>query len=472
MKTGPNGASQPARQTASQATTTPAPDRAKRWRRRLRRVAVASVITLLAAYLIVWWVALRIVEHPSWPPPADAVTAAQAQAVTEEFARRDDPGRDDVAIPFAPATASGVQLFLDGPEFFPAMLADIDAAEGSIHLQMFGMTQGNIAAQFTAALSRKAQSGIEVRMIVDFYGAKVDAESSMYFDDLTAAGVEVVVNNVFPLDRDGPLDEHDIDWRQDEVGQSDHRKAMVVDGRIGWVGGAGFQDHFNGGIFHDVFVRVEGDVVHQMQAAFLTSFHALGGPVSGEPGSLAAYFPAPDDPGTIRTTLLQNIPGGFLPGTQASRAIIEDATTRLDIMNPYFTDPGMLDRIVDAAERGVAVRLLVSERSNNAPADAALKHQYGRLLDAGVEIWEYPVTMHAKVTIADDAMIVGTINYDAWALYRNLEIALLFEDAEVATMGVTKFVELDIARSQPSEITGGLTDRFRHWFWDKFVYFL
>jgi len=279
----------------------------------LRRVAVASVITLLAAYLIVWWVALRIVEHPSWPPPADAVTASQAQAVTEEFARRDDPGRDDVAIPFAPATASDIQLFLDGPEFFPAMLADIDAAEGSIHLQMFGMTEGDIAAQFTAALARRAQSGIDVRMIVDFYGAKVDAESSPYFDELTAAGVEVVVNNVFPLDRDGLVDEHAIDWRQDEVGQSDHRKAMVVDGRIGWVGGAGFQDHFNGGTFHDVFVRVEGDVVRQMQAAFLTSFCSLGGPVSGEPGSLEAYFPALADPGTIRTTLLQNIPAGSCP---------------------------------------------------------------------------------------------------------------------------------------------------------------
>ncbi len=209
-----------------------------------------------------------------------------------------------------------------------------------------------------------------------------------------------------------------------------------------------------------------------MQAAFLTSFHALGGPVASEPRSLSVYFPAPLDPGTIRTTLLQNIPGGFLPGTQASRAIIENATTRLDIMNPYFTDPGMLDRIVDAAGRGVDVRLLVSERSNNAPADAALKHQYGRLLDAGVEIWEYPVTMQAKVTIADDAMIVGTINYDAWALYRNLEVALLFEDAAIANRGVTEFVEPDIAVSRPAEVPNGLTDRLEHWFWDKFDYFL
>ncbi len=472
METARSEAIQPAAHDATAIRSVTAPDRPKRWRRRARRFGLTLIVTLVAAYLIVWWVALRIVEHPSWPPPADAVTAAQAQATTEEFARRDDPGRDDVAIPFAPSTASDVQLFLDGPEFFPAMLADIETAEGSIHLQMFGMTEGEIAAQFSAALAEKSQSGVEVRLIVDFYGAKVGAESQPYFDEMTGAGVEVVVNNVFPPDRDGPLGDDGVDRKQDEVGQSDHRKAMVVDGRIGWVGGAGFQDHFNGGTFHDVFARVEGDVVRQMQAAFLTSFRSLGGPVSGEPGSLETYFPVPADPGTIRTTLLQNIPGGFLPGTQASRALIENATTRLDIMNPYFTDPGMLDRIVDAAERGVTVRLLVSERSNNAPADAALKHEYGRLIDAGVEIWEYPVTMHAKVTIADEAMIVGTINYDAWALYRNLEIALLFEDQAVAEMGVAQFVEPDIARSQPGEVPGGLTDRFRHWFWDKFVYFL
>jgi cardiolipin synthase len=337
---------------------------------------------------------------------------------------------------------------------------------------MFGITKGDIAQQFSDALVRRSEAGVEVRLIVDYYGAKVDSQSKPYFEAMSAAGIEIVVNNVFPVDRDGLFGDLSIDWRQDEVGQSDHRKAMVVDGRIGWVGGAGFQDHFNGGTFHDTFVRVEGNVVRQMQAAFLTSFHSFGGPLSGDPGSLEAYFPAPEDPGTIRTTLLQNIPGGFLPGTQASQAIIEAATTRLDIMNPYFTDAGMLDRILDAAERGVQVRLLVSAKSNNEPADAALKHEYGRLLDAGVEIWEYPVTMHAKVTIADDAMIVGTINYDAWALYRNLEIALLFENATVANEGVAHFVEPDIERSEPGEAPDGRIERLKGWFWDKLTYFL
>jgi cardiolipin synthase len=449
--------------------TTPSQGRAKRW---LRRLLFTLLSVVLALYLIVWRVALRIVEHPSWPPPADAMTPDQAQSVTEAFARKGDRDRQDVAIAYAPTTASDVRLFLDGPQFFPAMLDDIATARDSIHMQMFGITPGEIADQFVDALVEQANARVEVRVSVDYYGAKVSTQSKPYFDALRNAGVEVVVNNEWPMDRDGLYGEQAVDWLSDEVGKADHRKMLVIDGRVGWVGGAGLQDHFNASTFRDVFVRVEGTIVRQMQAVFLTSFVALGGPLDGEPGALAAYFPAPRDPGTIRTTLLQNIPNGFLPGTQASREIIEQATTRLDILNPYFTDPGIVDRVVAAAERGVRVRLLVSAQSNNEPADAALKHEYGRLLKAGVEIWEYPVTMHAKVTIADDAMIVGTINYDAWALYRNLEIALLFEDATAADMGVTQFVVPNIANSTPGEVPTGRRERVENWIWDKLTYFL
>src|SRR5262249_28229941 len=124
-------------------------------------------------------------------------------------------------------------------------------------------------------------------------------------------------------------------------------------------------------------------------------------------------FPAPADPGTVPTTLLQNVPGGYLAGTQATREAIERARTRLDIMNPYLSDDGMLDRIVAAGKRGVAVRILVPGQSNNPPAQHALEAHYGRLLDSGAQIWEYPTIMHAKVIVADDITIVGTINLDA-----------------------------------------------------------
>ena len=448
------------------------PKRPRRWNRWIGRVGYTTSVVLVVICLVVWWVALRIVEHPSWPPPADAVTPAQAQGTTEEFARQEDPGLDDLAIPFAPATASEVAFFRDGTEYFPGMLADIGAAQHSIHFIMFGITRGEISQAFVDALVERSRASVEVRLIVDGYGAKVDGQSEPYFDAMTDAGIEVVVNDIFPLDRDGVLDEESLDWRQDEVGRADHRKVLVVDGMLGWIGGGGMQDHFNGGRFHDVFARVEGDVVRQMQVLFLTGFRALGGPLPGEPGSLAAYFPVPADPGTIRATLLQNLPGGFLPATQASRAIIDAANERLDVMNPYLTDPDMIDCLIAAAERGVKVRIVVPGISNNVPADAALRHTFPRLLDAGVEIWEYPIVMHAKVMIADDAVIVGSLNYDAWALYRNLEAALLIEDSAVADTAVAEMVDLDVAISRPGEVPEGTIDRIAGWIWDKLVYFL
>jgi cardiolipin synthase len=363
-------------------------------------------------------------------------------------------------------------LFVEGNQFFPAMLDEIDAAMHSIHLTMFTFTPGEWGSRFAGALMRKSREGVEVRLTVDRYGAKVISTSEHMFRDMADAGVQIVVNDVFPLQAEGLLPDREVTLRQDEIGRVDHRKMIVIDGRAGWIGGAGFEDHFVAGGFHDVFVRVEGDIVRQMQAVFLTSFRAYGGSITDAPGALAPYFPVPRQAGTIRVTLLQNIPGGFVPGTQASREVIEHAVGRLDIMNPYITDAGMIERIVDAADRGVAVRLLTSEASNNEPADAALKHEYPRLLDAGVEIWENPAVMHAKVTVTDTTAIIGSINYDAWALYRNLEIALLFEDDAVADNVRATFVEPDIATSRPGTPATSRGEKIENWFWDKLTYFL
>ena len=95
-------------------------------------------------------------------------------------------------------------------------------------------------------------------------------------------------------------------------------------------------------------------------------------------------------------------------------------------MNAYLTDRDMLERFLAAARRGVAVRLVVSQASNNTQASAALRHRYDDLIGAGVEIWELPGTVvHAKVVVADDVASFGTVNLDSWALYRNSEIAMI-----------------------------------------------
>ena len=148
--------------------------------------------------------------------------------------------------------------------------------------------------QMARLLERKLEEGVEVRVIVDRYGSRPYADAREMFTRLARAGAQIVVNDVFPLDRDGlfPDDQH-FDWHQDEVGRADHRKLYVVDGAIAWTGRAS-RDHFRDGGFHDVMTRVTGDVVRQAQTAFLTSFRGHDGPL---PADLSTYFRSRPTPG-------------------------------------------------------------------------------------------------------------------------------------------------------------------------------
>ena len=253
------------------------------------------------------------------------------------------------------------------------------------------------------------------------------------FTRLADAGAQIVVNDTFPLDEDGLYpNQRKLDWTQDDVGRADHRKLYVIDGNVAWIGGAGVEDHFENGGFHDVMVRVTGNVVRQAQALFLMSFRGHGGPL---PADLSKYFPKQPEAGRIPIALLQVVPGGFMSATQAIRQLIDHARTRLDIMNPYFTDADMIQRVIAAAKRGVKVRIVVSEKSNNTQATAALKHHYDALIDAGAKIYEYPgAVVHAKVVVADNTVVFGTVNFDAWALYRNYEVAMMARSAAVANL--------------------------------------
>lgn len=437
------------------------------WRQRIRRGFMVFLALLAVIYTVVWWNVLRIVEHDSWPPPTDAVTPAQAQQVTEEFISREGVRRDDVAIPYAPATASDVQLFLNGTQFYPSMIEDIEAAEHSVHVLMFGFTPGGWGDTFADLLIARSEAGIEVRVSVDSQGSKADSRHNAFYQRMADAGIQIVINDALPVQAHGEFPDRQQTFRQDEIGSSDHRKMLLIDGKIAWVGGAGLENHFYDGGWLDTYSRVEGDVVRQLQAVFITSFYAYGGSV---PDNLDAYFPDPEDAGDIRVTVLQNIPGGFVAATQASEVLIDGSDETLDIMNAYFTHDGMIDRIADAAERGVKVRIVASQDSNVFPAQYAFQSQYDRLQGLGVEIWEVPGVLHAKVSVTEDLLILGSVNYDAWALYRNLELALLFEDEGVADDARAQLIEPTISTGIPGEAPDGLREEIpaKFWWWLRY----
>ena len=424
---------------------------------RHRARTALGILGLVAAlfFVLVFRQVLGITQRPSWPPPANAVSAAGAEAATEEFAARGGTRPHDADLDFAWSTAATIEPWVEGKSFFPRIFADVEAARSSVHILMFGWREGEVGTEMADLLARKIAEGVEVRVIVDAFGSRPNGAAREMFTGLAEAGAQIVVNDVLPVDRDGLYpDDRQLDWRQDEVGRADHRKLYVIDGMTAWTGGAGLEDHFEDGGFHDVMVRVTGDVVRQAQAAFLTSFRGHGGPL---PPDLASLFPEPGEAGTIPIAVAQVVPGGFVAASQAIREQIDGARRRLDVMNPYVTDRDMLERILAAARRGVRVRLVVSETSNNPQASAALRHRYDDLIAAGVEIWEVPGTVvHAKVVVADDVVSFGTVNLDAWALYRNSEIVMIARSAEAAALLEERLFEPDIARSKPGKPPSGL----------------
>ena len=414
---------------------------------------------------------LGITQRPSWPPPSDAVASADAEVATQAFAAQARPRTRDAALDFAWSTAATIEPWVEGANFFPRVFADVEAASSSVHILMFGWREGEVGMRMAALLERKLADGVEVRAIVDALGSRPYGGAREMFTRLGSAGAQIVVNDLLPPDRNGPYpDGQRIDWRWDELGRADHRKLYVVDGAVAWTGGAGIEDHFNDGRFHDVMVRVTGDVVRQAQAAFLTSFHAHGGLL---PTDLSPLFPEPADSGSTPVALAQVIPGGFVAASQAIAEQIDAARERLTVMNPYLTDRDMIGRILTAARRGVKVRIVVAEKSNNAQATAALKHRYAELLAAGVEVWELPGTVvHAKVVVADDVVSFGTVNLDAWALYRNSEIMMIAHSPDAAALLNERLFELDIARSKRGEPPSGTRNRLQSWLCDKLTYYL
>jgi cardiolipin synthase len=261
------------------------------------------------------------------------------------------------------------------------------------------------------------------------------------YERLTAAGIHVCVTRATKLRVPrGPLGAGGaIGWNLAGLGHIDHRKAVVIDGRIGWVGGAGIEDHFENGAFHDLFVRVEGPVVSQLQLVFVASQRWLGGEIPTR--ELSGLFPTLEKGShPVPAVVLHNAPGRFRPITTAIAALLDGAQETLDVVNPYVTDRGMIGRIVKAARRGARVRLFVPANPNNWACGSAEQFHHQKLLDAGVQLLGYPKMLHAKAFVADGKhVLVGTCNLEAWSLKRFFEIDLGFESTDLVEQFEERF---------------------------------
>jgi cardiolipin synthase len=342
----------------------------------------------------------------------------------------------DLALVFDETAAAAVDVHVGGSSFFPLILDDIASATSSVHINQYGFRPGEVGERFARALLAKAGEGVSVRVVVDRIGSR-PGRSGGFYERLRAGGVDVRVVRA--------------------PGRIDHRKLFVIDGRVGWVGGAGIEDHFADGRFHDLFVRLTGPVVAQLQLVFLASFRWLGGTIA--PQQLDAGFPE-REPGAIPATVLHNAPGPYRPISTAIAELFDGARDTLDVVNPYVADKGMIARIAGAARRGVRVRLFVPAHPNNRACAAAQRHHHPELLDAGVRILGYPAMLHAKAFVRDgEEVLAGTCNLEAWSLKRFFEIDVRVRSRELAAQFDERFSTPAEAVSSPGDAPAGIRRR-------------
>jgi cardiolipin synthase A/B len=347
--------------------------------------------------------------------------------------------RSALSLAFEESRADSVEVHVEGRNFYPPMLEDIASARSSVHINQFGFRPGVVGEAFAEALIAKRREGIPVRLVVDRQGSDPEGGSRELYERLMAAGIEVcVVRATKARSAPGPLGDNGAPaWNLRGLGHIDHRKVVIVDGRVGWVGGAGIEDHFQDGRFHDLFLRAEGAVVGQLQLVFVASFRWLGGSIPAE--ELGGLFPDLE-PGPVPAVVLHNAPGRYRPITDAIARLLESASRSLDVVNPYVTDRGMIRRIEQAARRGVDVRLFVPANANNWACAAAQRFHHAKLLEAGVRIFEYPTMLHAKAFVRDgEEVLAGTCNLEAWSLKRFFEIDLLVRSEALAQQFEERF---------------------------------
>jgi cardiolipin synthase len=391
-------------------------------------------------------------------PPSSNAPSDSAQTLLRASVVR----RSDLELVFDESVAATADVHVEGRNFYPPMLHDIASARSSVHINQFGFRPGTVGEAFAEALLAKAAEGVKVRLVVDNNGSDPDGSSRKFYERLLRGGIQVRVVRATrpraptqPIAAGGPTR-----WNLGHLAHIDHRKLVVVDGTIGWVGGAGVEDHFQDGRFHDLFLRVTGPVVSQLQLVFIATFRWLGGSTPVEEAD--RLFPHHDAPaGGMPAVVLHNAPGSR-PITHTIARMLDEASSTRDVVNPYVADRGMIRRIERAARRGVSVRLFVPAEANNWACAAAQQHHHRSLLDAGVSILEHPAMLHAKAVVRDrEEVIAGTCNLEAWSLRRFFEIDVLVRSQELAAQFEERFSAPAEAISRPGAALVGTRDRLR-----------
>ena len=341
-------------------------------------------------------------------------------------------------LPPAILQGNKVTPLVNGDEIFPAMLDAIRSAQRTLTFETFIYWSGEIGREFADAFVERARAGVRVHVLLDWLGSNRIDESMIA--EMEEAGVDV--------ERYHPLRWYNVS----RINNRTHRKLLVVDGRIGFTGGVGIADEWRGhaqdpGHWRDAHYRVEGPVVAQMQAAFMDNWLKTHSRVlHGDD-----YFPRLDPAGDTPAQLFKSSPE---EGSESVRLMylmsITAATRTIRLGTAYFVpDDLAIDALVGARQRGVKVEVIVPGKYiDTHVVRRASRSRWGKLLEAGVEIYEYQPTMyHTKVLVVDELWVsVGSTNFDNRSFRLNDEANLNAYDRDLAAHQVRCF-EQDKSRA-------------------------
>jgi cardiolipin synthase len=370
-----------------------------------------------------WFQTTKANSQVDWTPrDADSDAAEPYPEPDEEWS---DFARLAQRYGASPITSGNrVEHYREGTPAFEAMLASIHNAREHIHLETFIFQPDSLGELFLDALTERARHGVQVRLLYDAMGSLHLKPKKLR--DLELAGGRVSV--FLPIN---PL------RRRIQVNMRNHRKLMIVDGNVGYIGGLNVGDEYRSrvarfGYWRDTHLRIEGPAVSGLQQIFIEDWDFA----AAENLSQQNYFPPQRRDGPHHLQIIGSGPDSTVKGIrEVYFSAILQAQKRVWIATPYFVpDSGLLDALCLAAHRGVDVRLLGLHHPDKWVPLFAGRYYWDDVLRAGVKVYQYTKgMMHSKVMLVDGEWAsVGSANLDNRSLHLNFEANCLLYSARLA----------------------------------------
>ena len=417
-----------------------------------------------------------------WQGARGPLSATQRQAVLAQLRSRGPQTNifdrhlalEEAIVGVPLTTGNDVLLLQDGPATYRAMLAAIAGARDHIHMETYILEDDEVGQQFVQALIDKQRQGVQVNLIRDSAGT-INTPASL-FERLAASGVQVLEFN--PLN---PLVARKV-W---ELNQRDHRKLLIVDGRVAFLGGINISSVYSSGstrkplhgelAWRDTDLQLQGPVVADFQRLFLASWASQQGATL----AVRNWFPTPEVKGRTVVRAIGSSPDEAFSQIYATLlSAIASAETSVQITNAYFApDPQLLAALEAAAARGVAVSLILPGQTDSWLVFHTGRSYYERLLRAGVKIYERQgAVLHSKVALVDGVWAtVGSTNLDWRSFLHNHELNAVVLGAEFGSQVQAMFAK-DLAASEPvlleRWVERGAPLRLKEWFSRQWEYWL